>query len=224
MTSNLTQKLRVGAAAAIMSMALCAASAASAAVYNFSLGDNPDGTETSKGYDYGLRLDYYGKFFSFDNGSDATLSYDSTNGVASITGTMRESLGYNADKTERLYGDLWTVSYVMTGLTDLGGGAFEDTVGNGSGTITLGDMSLSLGAKSDGSTYFTLDDDGYRLPKGSDLFSGRGWVDPKPGLRGANDFLFTAEIAIMPVPAAGWLLIAGLGGLGALRRRQRKTA
>lgn len=221
MTNVLTKKLRLGAAAAITTLTLCAASAATAAVHVFDLHDNPDGTKTSKGYDYGLRLDHYGKFFSFDHGSTARLRYNSSTGEATITGTMRESKGYNAAGTAREYGDLWTISYTMTGLTDLGGGAFEDTVGNGSGSITLAGTSYTLGAKSDGSTYFTLDDDGHRLPAGSDFFSGRGWVDPAANLGGANDFLFAANLAVMPVPAAGWLLIAGIGGLGMLRRMRK---
>ncbi len=36
--------------------------------------------------------------------------------------------------------------------------------------------------------------------------------------------IFTSEIAPIPLPAAGWLMVAGLGGLAAMRRRKSKKS
>lgn len=40
------------------------------------------------------------------------------------------------------------------------------------------------------------------------------------GLRG----IFTADVPAVPLPAAGWMLFAGLGGLAAMKRRKQPTA
>ncbi|MEO3417371.1 VPLPA-CTERM sorting domain-containing protein [Roseovarius sp. CAU 1744] len=207
--------------AAAMALGLCAVSA-HAATFTYSLGDHPDGAKTPT-YEYGLRLDYYQRFFSFENGASSQLTYDDVAGTATISGTMRESLGNG------VFGALWNVVYTMTGLTDMGGGTFVDTVGNGSGSISSGMTSLALGAKSNGTHYFVFKNDGHRLPgnPGTGLV-GRGWVDPKPGLGGANDFLFTAKRdpgggGVIPLPAAAWMLLSGVAGLGVLSRRRRRS-
>ena len=192
-------------------------SSAGAATFTYDLFDHPDGGAAA--FDYGLRLDFYGRFFSFNNGSDATLIYDDVAATATITGTLRESLGNG------VFGDLWTIAYSFSGLDDLAGGAFQSLNGSGSGSISLGALSLALGAASNGTNYFELDDDGHRLAGHpgfeSNTFVGRGWVDPQANARGANDFLFVAEISPVPLPAGAWLLISSLFGLGILRRRQR---
>ena len=51
---------------------------------------------------------------------------------------MVESLGFDTDGSTRLFGDTWSLSYTMNGLTDLGGGQFLDETGNGSGSISFG--------------------------------------------------------------------------------------
>ncbi len=193
------------------------ATSASAATFTYDLFDHPDGALSA--FDYGLRLDYYERIFSFENGGDAQLVYNDADRTATISGTMRESLGNG------LFGELWSIVYSLTGLTDLGGGAFRSETSSGSGSISLGMTSLLLGTKSNGSYYFELDDDGYRLGGhagfSSDTFVGRGWVDPYPNLGGANDFLFVAELAPVPLPAGAWLLLSGILGFGVMKRRQR---
>ena len=209
------------------------ATAATSATYVYDLFDNPDGSETGNGYDYGLRLDDSNKFFSFENGASATLSYDDVAKTAEISGTMRESLGFDTDGATRLFGTLWTVSYTMDMLTDLGGGLFLDETGNGSGSISETGTSISLGAKARGDgVYFYFTEDSNRDPNTNDeLYVGEGWV----GGSGTQDFLFLGElnedISIdlpttpqVPLPAAGWMLIAGLGGLGAMRRLRSKQS
>ena len=203
-----------------------AATASSAATFVYDLLDNPDGAETVNGYDYGLRLDDSNMFFSFENGASATLTYDDVALTAVISGTMVESLGFAGDNTTRVFGDTWTLSYTMDGLTDLSGGQFLDETGNGSGSISFNGTTISLGSKSrpDG-VFFYLTDDSNRDPNPNDeVLVGEGWV----GGSGTQDFLFLAELnnggdlPDIPLPAAGWMLIAGLGGLGALRRRRKQ--
>ena len=168
------------------------ATAATSATYVYDLFDNPDGSETGNGYDYGLRLDDSNKFFSFENGASATLSYDDVAKTAEISGTMRESLGFDTDGATRLFGTLWTVSYTMDMLTDLGGGLFLDETGNGSGSISETGTSISLGAKARGDgVYFYFTEDSNRDPNTNDeLYVGEGWV----GGSGTQDFLFLGEL------------------------------
>ncbi len=193
------------------------ATSSQAATFTYDLFDHPDGGLSA--FDYGLRLDYYDRVFSFENGGDATLVYNDSDGTATISGTVRESLGNG------MFGQLWDIVYSFTGLTDLGDGAFRSENNSGAGSISLGMTSLVLGTKSNGSYYFELDDDGHRLGGHSefpsDTFVGRGWVDPYSNLGGANDFLFTAQISPVPLPAGVWLLLSGLLGIGVLKRRQR---
>ncbi len=194
--------------------------AANAATYTYNLNDHPYGAYAAT-HDYGLRLDYAGKFFSFGNGASAQLIYDDVAKTASIVGTMVESLGNGA------FGGAWNISYTMSGLKDLGGGFFKEKNGSGSGSLSLGSDSLALGAKANTwGTYFFLKPTGHRLPNDNTSIAGAGWVNPE-GATGANDFLFTASLddggdgGAVPLPAAGWMLLSGLLGMGAAARRRR---
>lgn len=193
-----------------------------AATYNYVLADHSGGNAAAN-FDYGLRLDREvpdPRFFSFSNGDGAFLTYDDVAGTAEISGSMRESLFGQID------GDLWTISYTMTGLTDIGGGSFLDYAGNGTGSLTDGTTTLSFGAAANMSglyLVFAVDDpnvpDYSGTPAGAHV--GHGWVQKMPG---ANDFLFTAiPVTSVPLPAGGFMLLAGLAGLG-LTRRRRKAA
>jgi hypothetical protein len=44
------------------------------------------------------------------------------------------------------------------------------------------------------------------------------------GDMGMDDVYVSGSVAPIPLPAAGWMLLAGLGGLGVLRRRQKRHA
>ncbi|MEM8579922.1 MAG: VPLPA-CTERM sorting domain-containing protein, partial [Pseudomonadota bacterium] len=39
-----------------------------------------------------------------------------------------------------------------------------------------------------------------------------------------NEATLTAKLEAVPLPAAGWLLVAGLGGLAAMKRRKKARA
>lgn len=196
-------------------LALClGASTASAAVYTYKLDDHPDGTQQAN-YDYGLRLDGPGLFYTFQNGN-ASLVYDSVNLTASITGTMNQSTP--VDQTSPID---TVVNYSMSGITDVGGGFFTATGGSGSiGSLLLDGKQLMSGP--DAGLAFLFLNDGHRLPRSTGI-AGRGWLD----FNGTNDFLFTATLvnvdnpAPIPVPAAGLLLLGGIGALGLTRRRKR---
>lgn len=196
---------------------------ASAAVYTYDLSDHPNATFASK-YDYGLRLDRYKSFFSFNNGASAQMVYDSDAGTATIKGTMIRSKGNG------VFGSLWDVVYTMTGLTDMGDGTFLDENGKGTGSIssTVSTATYALGAKANRwGKYFVFLDDGNRLAgdPGEGLV-GRGWVKDTDC---CNDFLFRAELVpgspggVVPLPAAAWMLLSGVAGLGVISRRRRRS-
>lgn len=214
---NIFSKFKSAVAIGAGVVGLMVATSASAAIYTYTLGDHPDRGVSA--YDYGLRLDDAAggpRFFSFSSGA-ATLSYNDTAGIATISGFMDESDGLGG------FLGTYAINYSMNLLDDLTGGFFRDTTGTGSGSID-GNV---LGSKASNGVYFELNNDGHRLPAGN--IEGRGWVN-NPGTGCCNDFLFTATGGVttpgptpVPVPAAGLLLLAGLGGLGVMRRR-RKTA
>ncbi|MEL6957577.1 MAG: VPLPA-CTERM sorting domain-containing protein [Pseudomonadota bacterium] len=215
-----------------LAIAACiSVSAATAATFGFALSDHPGGG-MSHTYDYGLRLDRENpdRFFSFGNGASAYMFYDDDNGGANtraiLFGTMRESLGNGND------GGLFNFAYEMLGVTNTGTGTFTDYSGTGNGFVFgagAGGSDLALGsaARGDGA-YFLFGEEITSHNQGNASYEGAGWVQKGPG---ANDFLFTAEQSIIPVPpdsvspvplpAASWMLIAGLGGLAAMGRRRR---
>ena len=201
---------------------------ADAATYQYRLLDHPDGTASTGNphASYGLRLDYANPdaYWSFENGGNAIMTIDDGGGVAgagsmTISGTMRQSFGtVNTPQ----FGDLWDVSYTITGLTVGANGTFTDTGGSGGGSIasTVTTASFGLGAKANTSgEFFVFEADGHRVPGNSELI-GRGWVDNGSNWPGANDFLF--RVAEVPLPAAGWMLIVGIGSLAFARRRRMR--
>ena len=205
-------------AAAITSLS---AVSATASVWVYDLLDHPDGhLVASQGHAYGLRLDAYDRVFSFENGGAAQLAYDDVANTVTIAGSMIESLGGNT------FGSLATVSYTINNVTNAGAGEF--VVGNPGGSGSIDGINLGAAADGAGNTFYFLDN-GYRLAGQNSGFVGRGWVQKDPG---ANDFLFQAtlnrtdsqNLPPIPLPAAGWMLIAGLGGLGAMRRAGKKKA
>ncbi|MFL4471981.1 VPLPA-CTERM sorting domain-containing protein [Tateyamaria armeniaca] len=208
---------------AVAAISLTTATVTHATTYVYQLADHPNGGLAGT-YDYGLRLDRETpspRFFSFGNGASATLSYDSVNLTATMSGTMVESLGNGST------GATYSFSYTMDGLTDIGNGGFIDTTGNGSGSVIgagVGMTDLLLGAAAKGSAPYVGEYFRFGLDALADRaftgFEGTGWVQSKPG---ANDFLFTATLVTTPLPGAAWMLLAGVGGLGLMRRRKKTS-
>ena len=56
------------------------------------------------------------------------------------------------------------------------------------------------------------------------LFAGTNSIDIEFGTTGAGNVSLTSTLATVPLPAAAWLMIGGLGAVGAYARRSRKTA
>lgn len=224
----------------IFGAAVLLGAAASAATFKYQLLDHPDGgaSKASPFASYGLRLDVLNpdSYWSFENDGNATMTIDDGGGVAgagmmSISGTMRQSFGETATNP---FGDIWNVSYSISGLTVGANGTFTDTSGSGMGTLqsTVTTEVIALGSKANPSgQYFLFQDDGHRVPGNSELI-GRGWVDNADNWPGANDFLFRVALlpssdpgqeTVVPIPAAGWLLLTGLGGLVVAGKRRKKA-
>ena len=220
---------RAAAIAAAFVIGTAVNAATFSADFTYQLSDHPDGNQRGN-FDYGRRLDRESPpmFWTFDNGSDVKLEYDVSEATAIMSGSIFRSTGVGTTGAE------YVLRYTLTNVTDLGDGFFVQETANSSGTLTLVGPTtqqdtqavISLGTASNGTYYFEFDDDGHRLTD-PDGLAGRGWVQSDPG---ANDFLFTGTLIPppgndpdpVPLPAAGWMLIAGLGGLVAMRRR--KTA
>ncbi|MEM7073865.1 MAG: VPLPA-CTERM sorting domain-containing protein [Pseudomonadota bacterium] len=218
-----------------LGFAVVASAASAATIYEFDLIDSPGGDKAGS-FDYGARLDdslgnkpdaKVTRYFSFSLGdASAKLIYDSANKTAQIIGTMVESTA------KGVAGGVFDVVYNMSGLTDLGGGAFISTNLNGTGSITSqSDPTdvLMLGAKKNGSgESFIMKADGHKVPGSDDAWSGRGWIDFSSAQRGANDFLFTTDggptPGVVPLPAAGWMLLSAFAGAGIFARKSRKAA
>lgn len=228
-------------AGAVSAVALLGAAAAQATTFYYDLSDHPNGGKSAT-HDYGLRVDFVSKFFSFDNGAEAFLFYDSDTGDATMYGTMVESTGLDAAGNKTI-GNTFDFAYFMTDVTDIldangtSTGQFRVQNGDSFGFVygaadSGGD--IELGTKSRGSNeYFNFWDQNPKSGTIPNVLFGEGWVGGS--MNCCNDFLFTASLldtpppnnppppAPVPLPAAGWMLLAGLGGMGVMRRRKKNS-
>ena len=191
------------------------------------LGDHEDGalyddvSTSGPSGPYGLRYDAIdppngnGPTFSVgDNlgglGGLVTLTWDDANlaAGATISGSMSRN-----DTVANGNGDIWTVTYTLTGLVDDGNGGWTAT--GGSGSMNDGGAPVILTGLQDGSGYaFIFANDGHRLDGDPGVgWVGRGWLTGG----GTDDWLVTA---VIPVPAAIWLFPSALAALGWMRRRR----
>ena len=222
-------------------LAFAASSVAASTLYN--VYDHSDGTQTDgpEYFDYGLRLDGLGgstnpdNFWSFEaigdgmtdtrNASLATLEVDfsaGANGEAYLVGQMRNNGT----------GDLWNLDVLITDLTVLGGsgGTTSFAASAWSGTLSRGAATFNLAGKTKNATegQFTLafgsglSGADWRVGPLGETSTAAGWVLSANGftLANTNDFLFTVELAPVPLPAGAWLLIGGLGALVTVKRRK----
>ncbi len=194
------------------------ASVASAAIYTYTLHDHPAGNAQAN-YDYGLRLDSENLFFTFQNGN-LTLTYDDVLGTMQITGFANQSTpvdNTSLNDTPIFY------ELVAGDINDQGGGFFTATGGSGTVGPSADTPLVSLTGKglmsgpNAGLTFLFLND-GHRLPgnPGTGIV-GRGWIEGED----TNDFLFTATLNPVPVPAAVWLFGTALVGLIGFSKRRR---
>lgn len=220
-------------AAAIAATALLGANSASSATFGYQLADHPNGG-ASANEDYGLVLNG-SRFFSFTFG-DAYMQYDDVAGTATMYGSVTENT------TKGVAGTSYNFQYFLTDLTNLGTGGFIDTAGNAGGTLFgagAAGANIALGTAAKMSAPYANEYFRFGLDALSDRahtgYEGTGWV-----MKGWNDFLFTASLVCdpndpnappcdlppppnmtpVPLPAAGWMLIAGIGGLAAFGRRK----
>ena len=167
--------------------------------------DHGDGTE---GPAYGLRVDSLGKIFSVElNGANVTLDW--TGGTtATISGTLNE----NSNGGNGGAGAIWTVNYVLTGVTAVGTQGFVATAASGTLTDPFNVDTILTGLPNGSGNAFEFLADGHRISGDIDTPVGRGWLVP-PGT--VDDWIVRA----VPEPATGALVSLGLIGLAIFRRR-----
>lgn len=160
----------------------------------------------------------------FDTGTDDTTFTESV-----------EDLGGTAFATGTATGDI--VASILAGVSasfedystvtvdDLGGGLPEIDVMT---TCLTADIGTCIGAEAVGDydrseeRTFTFEVTFTRIAEGDVTFETYALVDG--GIVAREVDTFGGDVAPIPLPAAGWMLLAGIGGLGALRRRQKRRA
>ncbi len=154
------------------------------------------------GPDYGLRVDAIAAIFSVDlGGASTTLTWDG-GATATIAGTL-----HNNATT-----DIWTVSFVLSGVVPVGTTGFTATAGTGTLTDPLLNVTVMTGEQNGSGIAFDFLADGHRLPGDSSTAVGRGWLLPP---NSTDDWLVRAEL----IPEPGTLALLTAGGLMIVRRR-----
>lgn len=168
----------------------------------------------NQGPDYGLRVDALSNtLFSTELGGVQTLLTWSGGSTATISGTL-----HNNTTT-----DIWQVNYVLTGVVAVGTQGFTATMGSGTLTDPLSNVTPINGEINGAGIAFDFLADGHRLPGDSDTAVGRGWLLPP---NSTDDWLVRAEL--IPEPGSALLISLGLASLSFcpcfLRRRVPRSS
>lgn len=153
-------------------------------------------------------------------------SYDFADGSSDDT-TFTESIGDLGGSVFETGADPASiVAAILAGLTD----SFEDytevSIDGGAGLPGVGVSSVCVGVcvgvfDRSVEREFEFDVTFTGLEEGVHGFDTFGLVDGSIVATEADTITVTGGVSVVPVPAAGWLMIAGLGGLAAMRRRKK---
>lgn len=200
----------------------------------YALSNHPDGGVAPPLY--GLRLDGLlgdpSKEYTFDfnhASSNMTLTYDGNTIII-------DGQAYGGEDTGSGYGvtAIWDIHFEYdVGVSSPGGEGGDDDVYVNADNANFGTISSVLGSyqledeNNESGLSFQLGDEtggGHRNFAG---ISGWGWMNHGSACItedcdhiAASDWLFTAELITVPVPAAVWLFGSGLLGLVGLARRR----
>lgn len=222
------------AAVCLTALGVSVATPAAATIFQFDMFDHADGAEAAN-FDYGLRLDFLGMFFSAGPdaaGSTLQLTYDDQTRAFALQGTMRR----NGDDS------IWALDYRMSNVrngatpgVNVDFGAFgesnliADSLTCVSGAC-VGENAIAVGRKANGDGLFfgfgatTANDDEFDVVRG-DIMTAAGWVAREPANFGCcNDFLLAGQASVVPLPAPILLLGTALVGLGMMGSRRRRNA
>ena len=202
---------RKGWVALIAVLALLAAPGAIAGTIlpgSYTLLDHGNG---SLGPAYGLRVDSIGEIFSFSLGA-AGVQLDWDGGTTAVFwgDINRNTMGGNGG-----VGDIWHITYNLTGVSAVGTLGFTATGGNGFVQDHLFHNTTNLvSLQNEDGFVFEFLADGHRIDGDNDTPVGRGWIQPPDTV---DDFIVRG--VLLPEPGSALLTTVLLAGLALLRRR-----